>query len=115
VKYTEAPQIRVGAHPKSARPFMSHSLGVQLFARIVVVPGKAHEAQWTIERKGRRFQIRIWWRGIEVPAWYSPGYHDVSLARMALIWIRAAFNRRERIPKARTIERSKMARMFGEE
>lgn len=113
MKYTDDPQLRLGPHPKIGAILARDSLTARLLTVGLVVPSKAHEAQWTIERHRMRFRIRVWWRGVDLALWFSPGYYELRWPRMALIWIRAAFRRRERIPRARVVQRSRMLEQGG--
>lgn len=106
IAYTEAAQIRLGPSPRKGMPIASGSFMANMLGAAIVVPSKAHRADYTIERHGIRVRMRMWWRGAESPIWYSPGYHEVTALRFVGIWIRAAFARRRRdraMPRASVV------------
>lgn len=102
MKFIDEPQLRLGSTAKIGKLFARGPLALALAG----VPSKATNHEYTVDRHGFRWRLRLWCRGVVESLWYSPGYHEVSIIGLARIYARAALyqhRRRKDVPRARVV------------
>lgn len=94
------PEVRHGAHPKTAKP-LARGLVASILATFAL--SKMTDAVHTLERHGLKLRLRIWARGAESDVWISPAYYEMTIARAVALVARAALHRRKRVIDARPV------------